>query len=120
MKPKILLLAVALILAMGVSGVSWSQCPEDPTDLGICDTLYVEQWARTDTCFAGICINNPGSLYPCFLFVSLFVTHDSNTFWWEGGSRWVQDSINIFAVPLTFWHERPGEVVRLFFPLHKT
>jgi hypothetical protein len=117
MKPKILLSAVALILTLGISVVSWAQCPEDPIDLGICDTLYVKQWASTDTCFEGICINNPGSLYPCFLFVSLFVTHDSNTFWWEGGTRWVQDSIMGFTVPLTFWHERPGGGGTVIYPV---
>jgi hypothetical protein len=93
---------------------SWAQCPEAPMDLGICDTLYVEQWAHTDTCFDGDCstpghkINTPGSAFPCFLYISLFVTHDSSTFYWGAGGKWVQDSLATFVLPLNFWHQTQG------------
>jgi hypothetical protein len=118
MKLKILLSVVALSLAVVVFSISWAQCPEDPIDLGICDTLYVEPWAHTDTCLAGICINNPGEQFPCFLFVSLFATHDSNTFWWAEGDppKWVQDSISTFVLPFIFWHEPRGAGSKVIFP----
>ena len=120
MKQKMLFSAVALILSLIAFGVSWAQCPEDPNDLGICDTFYVEPWAHTDTCYNGDCvhykINTPGSPFPCFLYVSLFVTHDSNTFYWGGGGKWVQDSISTFIVPFTFWHKKAGVGDNVIFP----
>ncbi|MCK4427471.1 MAG: hypothetical protein KAW16_03195, partial [candidate division Zixibacteria bacterium] len=100
------------VLVLAFSDSLWAQCPEDPNDLGICDTFYVEPWPYTDTCFiAGgdtICINNPGERFPCFWYVSLFVTHDSNTFWWEDNEMWVQDSIAAFVNPLLFYHQSTG------------
>ncbi len=79
-------------------------------DLGSCDTLHVFPWPKTDTCFIScfmgncdtICINDPGEHFPCFLYVSLFVTHDSNTFWWQSESNWVQDSVKGFVLPLAW------------------
>ncbi len=107
--PLFLLSVIFLLL---FPGFLWAQCLEDANDLGICDTLYVEAWLHTDTCFVGcsspgecdtICINDPNELFPCFLYVSVFVTHDSNTFYWESQQTWVQDSIAGFVVPLAFW-----------------
>jgi hypothetical protein len=112
MKLKILLLGVALIFVFVLTGICWAQCPEDPSDLGYCDTLHVIPWPTTDTCIIydypnadpphtdTICINNPGEKFPCFLYVNLLVTHDSNTFYWEAASKWVQDSIAAMVVPL--------------------
>jgi hypothetical protein len=103
---------LSMIFLLLFPGLVWAQCSEDSNDLGICDTLYVEAWPHTDTCFIGcnspeecdtICINNPGEFFPCFLYVSLFVTHDSNTFYSESQQTWVQDSITGFVVPLAFW-----------------
>ncbi|MGB2982042.1 MAG: dockerin type I repeat-containing protein [Candidatus Zixiibacteriota bacterium] len=43
-----------LVLACLVFGVvcffsqSWAQCPEDPNDNGVCDTLYIEIWPGDD------------------------------------------------------------------------
>ena len=99
-----------LILIFLFSNSSLAQCPQDTVDLGYCDTLHVIPWPETDTCFVGcwaggcdtICINNPGEDFPRFLFVPLLVTHDSNTFWWESKSTYVQDSIAAFMVPLEF------------------
>jgi hypothetical protein len=81
-------------------------------DLGSCDTLRVVPWPKTDTCliscFMGncdtICINDPGEHFPCFLYVNLLVTHDSNTFWMESESFWVQDSLRSFVLPLAWTH----------------
>jgi hypothetical protein len=121
MKQKMLFSAVALILSLIAFSVSWAQCPEDPSDLGICDTFYVEPWAHTDTCFDGDCskpghqINNPGSLFPCWLYISLFVTHDSNTIP-SGPYQGVQDSISTFVVPLNFWHDREDAGTEVIFP----
>ena len=87
----------------GHLGYSW--------DLGFCDTLHVVPWPKTDTCFIDgtdtICINDPGEHFPCFLYINLFVTHDSNTFWWEEWKRWVQDSIFGFVVPIAWTHTNP-------------
>jgi hypothetical protein len=85
-------------------------------DLGSCDTLHVVPWPKTDTCFIScfmgncdtICINDPGEHFPCFLYVNLFVTHDSNTFWWQSESKWIQDSIAAFVVPLAWTCTNPA------------
>jgi hypothetical protein len=116
MKLKILLSGVALILALVLTGICSAQCPEDPNDLGYCDTLHVVPYPTTDTCIIyaypnatpphtdTICINNPGEKFPCFLYVNLLVTHDSNSFWWpgcnDGAGCWTRDSISAIIVPL--------------------
>jgi hypothetical protein len=113
------------MVVMGISllvlfGISWAQCPEDPNDLGECDTLHFVPWPETDTCFGGDCvnykINNPGENFPCFLYVNLFVTHDSNTFWWEDDETWIQDSLAAFVTPLLFWHQSTGGADSVIFP----
>jgi hypothetical protein len=104
-----------LILALPFPDYSWAQCPEDSLDLGLCDTLQVVFWPETDTCLVSCwyggcdtsCINDPGEDFPRFLFVPILVTHDSNTFWWEAQSEWVQDSICAFVIPLAFTHSNP-------------
>jgi hypothetical protein len=113
--------------------------PDDPeysVDLGICDTVYVVPWPHTDTCFyvtidttivgpdttidttCHYQINNPGESFPCFLYVNLFVTHDSNTFWDTTlvPKGWKQDSIVAFVIPLTFWHHPEGCADSVIFP----
>ncbi|MFQ6003083.1 MAG: hypothetical protein ACE5KJ_04990, partial [Candidatus Zixiibacteriota bacterium] len=116
MKRNFLSMAVMMVSLLVLFGLSWSQCPEDPADLGDCDTLHVIPWG-TDTCFIAcnymgicdtICINNPGEEFPRFLYVPLLVTHDSNTFWWDGAGKWVQDSIANFVIPLTWDHTNPS------------
>jgi hypothetical protein len=64
-------------------------------DLGICDTLYVETFDCDHFYDATGGYDS--------VRVAIYVTHDSNTFWWSGGSRWVQDSILAFVIPLNFW-----------------
>ena len=72
-----------------------AQCPEEPYDLGICDTLYVEVFDCDHQYQA-----DPGSFDS--VRVAIYVTHDSNTFWWQTEQKWVQDSIGCFVIPLTF------------------
>jgi hypothetical protein len=121
MKQNLSLLALMVVTALFLTGPAWAQCPQDSMDLGVCDSIYVEAWPYTDTCFSGDCvtagnkINNPGSRYPCFFYVSLFVTHDSNTFWSTNFDppRWVQDSIAAFVVPLKYWKTGQADSVIL-------
>ncbi len=90
---------VAMVLVLVTFSSSWSQCPEEPKDLGECDTLNVVCWdCEIDTSVPG----------PYFVRVLLLVTHDSNTFYWEGGSRWVQDSIAAFVTPLEWTRTNPS------------
>ncbi|KPJ65926.1 hypothetical protein AMJ44_09230 [candidate division WOR-1 bacterium DG_54_3] len=114
------------MVAMGIAvlvlfSLSWSQCPEDPIDLGACDTFYIEAWPNTDTCWGGDCgvwqVNVPGEHFPCFLYVNVFLTHDSNTF--DAGDPWgvIHDSVSSITVPLSFWHEPVyGDADSVIFP----
>jgi len=91
MKRNLLLLAVMVVAVLSLNSHSFAQCSEDPIDLGICDTLYVQ----TFDCDHVYDVGPYDSVR-----VAIFVTHDSNTFWWDGGGRYVQDSISGFVVPL--------------------
>jgi len=106
-----LIFSLLVLLVLVLSDSSWAQCPEDPRDLGICDTLYVKPWPQMDTCFIDgidtICINEPGEEFPAFWYVHLLVTHDSNTFYSDFLGKWVQDSIVSFVIPLTWTHSNP-------------
>jgi hypothetical protein len=120
MRLKVLFSAIGLILAMILSGLCWAQCPEEPNDLGECDTLHVVPWSETDTCYVvnfptpdTICINEPGENFPCFLFVHLLVTHDANPL---PDDPTTEDSISAFVIPLTFWHQSTGGADSLIFP----
>ena len=102
MKQNLLVLAVMVAAVLFfIPHNAGAQCPEDENDLGICDTIYVETF-DCDHIYEA----EPGSFDS--VRVAVYVTHDSNTFWWEGGGRWVQDSIACFVIPLTFWHEPEG------------
>ncbi|MCJ7577445.1 MAG: hypothetical protein MUO91_03225, partial [candidate division Zixibacteria bacterium] len=119
MRRNFLTMAGMMICLLVIFNFSWSACPEAPNDLGNCDTLHVVPFPTTDTCIIyayhftdepesdytdTICINNPGSHFPCFLYVNLLVTHDSNSFYWEGCNEgagcWTRDSIAAMIVPL--------------------
>jgi hypothetical protein len=133
MKRGLAFLFGVLILALFSS--SWAQFPCNPGDsvgtdccgadsgdnakswdLGLCDTLHVVPWPETDTCFIycfggscdTMCINTPGEEFPCFAFVNILVTHDSNTHWWRDESKWVQDSVSAFVFPLVWTHTNPA------------
>ncbi len=102
MKLNLLVLAVMIVAVLFFTPHNaGAQCPEDPNDLGICDTLYVETF-DCDHFYEA----EPGSFDS--VRVAIYVTHDSNTFWSEPDQKWVQDSIRAFVVPLTFWHQPPG------------
>jgi hypothetical protein len=126
---KFALVIFLSVLSVGLLfNLSWAECPEAPNDLGFCDTLHVVPFPTTDTCIIyayhftdepesdytdTICINNPGEKFPCFLYVNLLVTHDSNTFWWEAASKWIQDSISAIVVPLGWTRTNPAKYCSL-------
>ena len=84
------MLSVSLILCtFGTS--SWAVCPEDTTDHGECDTIYLAPWPA-DTLQQGA--------GPYFVRVPFFVTNDLVS--WE-------DSIAAFVVPLCFTHSNPSK-----------
>ena len=97
MKRDLLLLAVMFVASLFFSAQSRAQfhCDQDTIDLGICDTIYVETFDCDHIYEATAGYDS--------VRVAVYVTHDSNTFWWEGGQRWNQDSIAGFVVPLKFW-----------------
>jgi hypothetical protein len=108
---------LAAILVLVLSNSSWAQCPEDPKDLGECDTLHVVPWPEMDTCFIACdfmgecdttCINDPGRKFPCFFYVPLLITHDSNTYWSEMDGEWVQDSLAVITAPLVWTRTNPS------------
>jgi hypothetical protein len=74
-----------------------AQCSADTNDLGICDTLYVETFDCDHLYQATGAYDS--------VRVAIYVTHDSNTFYWTLGQRWVQDSLVSFVIPLKFWKE---------------
>ncbi len=83
-----------LLTALALSVMSWAQCPEDPVDLGECDTLHVEAYPP-DLLFTG-----PGHL----VRVPILVTHDLAE---------IVDSIVGFAVPLWYSHSNPSRYCSL-------
>jgi hypothetical protein len=97
MKRVLLLVAGAVVAILFFADQSWAQCAEQPNDLGICDTLYVETFDCDHLYQATGAYDS--------VRVAIYVTHDSNTFYWTGGARWVQDSIASFVIPLKFWKE---------------
>jgi len=102
MKRNLLVFAVMLAAVVFFTPLTaGAECPEDPNDLGTCDTLYVETF-DCDHAYRA----EPGSFDS--VRVALYVTHDSNTFYSEPQGMWVQDSIASFVVPLTFWHQPEG------------
>jgi hypothetical protein len=94
---KCLLLLVAGLILLGLTAVASAQCPEDQNDLGLCDSLTAFVWD------AGECDS-----FPCSVHLSLLVTHDSNTFYWQSEQKWVQDSIAAFVIPLKWTRTNPA------------
>jgi hypothetical protein len=95
MKRDGLILLVWMILASGLFSLSWGQCPEDPSDLGVCDTLNV------------ICMdcNQPdtGSYY--LIRFPLLVTHDV--------ADTQTDSVAGMQFPLCYTHTNPTQYCSL-------
>ena len=52
MQRNLLVLAGLALGALFLAVQSWAQCPEDPNDNGICDTLYVEIWPEDQSIWA--------------------------------------------------------------------
>jgi hypothetical protein len=71
-------------------GSSWAQCPEDPNDNGVCDTLYIEIWPGDDL---------PVS-FPHYARFPIRVTNDI-----PDASI---DSIAGFVIPLCFTSANPS------------
>lgn len=94
MKPKFFILVILSVFAF--FNLSWATCPQDTVDLGFCDTLHVVPWDAISC-----------DSFPCFVHVPLLITHDSNTFYWQGGSRWAQDSISCITVLLAWTRTNP-------------
>jgi hypothetical protein len=69
---------------------SWPRCPEDPNDLGECDTMYVEPWPDD--------VPPQGGLSE-FIRVPIYVTNDVVD---------PQDSIRGFVIPLCYTHTNPS------------
>lgn len=88
MTKSIVVLIVLLLLAW--LGPVWSQCPEDPNDRGICDTMYVEPWPE-DIAMQG----SP----PYFVRVPIYVTCDVLN---------DLDSIKGFVIPLCYTTDTPS------------
>jgi len=124
MKRNLICLLMGILILVFANSL-WAQCPEDTIDRGYCDTLHVVPRPYTDTCITYYytnngdpytethCINNPGEKFPCFLYVNLLVTHDSNTFWWGSASKWIQDSIVSFVIPLGWTRTNPAKYCSL-------
>jgi hypothetical protein len=97
MRRNLLVLAVMVVAIPFFGSQSWVACPQDPNDLGICDTLYVETFGCDNTYQATGGYDS--------VRVAIYVTHDSNSFWSESMHYWIQDSIAAFVIPLKFWKE---------------
>ena len=94
---KFILLFVAVLAAciLWPADTSLAQCPEDPNDNGICDTLYVEVYPP-DVRFIG-----PGHA----VRVPIYVTHDL-----PGA---MIDSIAGMVIPLYYTHTNPTKYCSL-------
>lgn len=86
---------------IGAGGAYGGYCPQEPNDLGECDSLLVETF-DCDHYYEA----EPSSFDS--VRVAIYVTHDSNTFYSPFEQEWMQDSILAFVIPLIFWHELGG------------
>ncbi len=85
------LASVFLCVVFVLAAPAWGTCPEDPNDLGVCDSMYVEPWP-VDLFFT--------SEGPYSVRVPIYVTTDvvSST-----------DSISAFIIPLCYTHTNPAK-----------
>jgi hypothetical protein len=83
--PAWLVVGVALMI-----GQAWAQCPEDPNDNGLCDTLYIEVWPWDDWTMS----------FPHVVRFPIRVTNDVP----DPGS----DSLSGIVVPLSFTSTNPS------------
>ncbi|MGB2990910.1 MAG: hypothetical protein WBC98_13225, partial [Candidatus Zixiibacteriota bacterium] len=80
-----------VVVLVGPAALSWSQCPDQPNDFGICDTMYYEPWSPD------IQVQGDG---PHFVRVPIYVSHDLAQ---------AEDSITSFVIPLCYTHSNPAE-----------
>jgi hypothetical protein len=92
MKRNLLLLAVMMAVMFGFYSISAAQCPEQPNDNGVCDTLYLE-------CCPEDCPFNCQDV-PHQVRVVGLVTHDV--------PDPAIDSIAAFVIPLCFYCTNPA------------
>ena len=92
------LIWLALLLFV-VGGTSWAVCPEDPNDLGKCDTMYIEPWP------ADVFLNYGST--PYLARVSVYATSDVAVASY--------DSIIGFVFPLCYTHTNPSKYCSLTF-----
>jgi hypothetical protein len=95
MKKWLMLLLIVTIL-FGLTGFTRAQCPEDPGDNGVCDTLRVEIYPKDQ-------VHLPGS--PLFVRFPLYVAHDV-----PDPSI---DSISAFVILLYFTHSNTAKYCSL-------
>jgi hypothetical protein len=88
-------LTIAIIL-FGFTGLLRAQCPEDPSDNGVCDTLRVEIYPKDQ-------VHLPGS--PLLVRFALYVTHDV--------TDPSIDSISAFVIPLYYTHSNTSKYCSL-------
>jgi hypothetical protein len=93
MKKCVFLSVVGLVL-FGLTGFAWAQCPEQPNDNGLCDTLYVE-------CYDPFNYTSP----PWQVRFPLFITNDI--------PDPAIDSISGMVIPLTFTSSNPAADARI-------
>jgi hypothetical protein len=101
MKRNLLLLAVMVVTALLFS-TTWAQ------DLGRPDSLVIKTFDCDHTYEATAGYDS--------VRVCLWVSHDSNTFFWQAANKWVQDSISAMVIPLTFWHQPAGTADSVILP----
>ncbi len=92
MKKCLLILGWLIVGVLFFADKSGAECPEDPYDSGICDTLYVEVWPG-DQFF-----DPPG---PDFVRFPIYVTHDVPDPY--------TDSVMAFVIPLCYTHTNPSK-----------
>jgi hypothetical protein len=97
MKKYFLILVVLLVWVMGSS--AWGACPEDTSDLGLCDSVYLDPWLPDllDANFAG------GG--PYFVRVGIYIVHDV--------ADEATDSIAGMQFPLCYTHTNPANYCSL-------
>jgi hypothetical protein len=96
MKRSFLSLAALALFILIFGSWSWAACPEDTSDYGQCDSVYVEKW-WADTLFTG---GGPYSVR-----VPIYITHDV--------ADLSIDSVAGMQFPLCFTHTNPANYCSL-------